>query len=288
MADGAPDPGGTCHGTGNCRCLGEHSDASDRRVSDSRARLASEGHLTRNRDDAPATGSGISFSVSSTLAAPAATVWKHAASVRGVNVELWPLVFRAPPEAEEDLALERAPIVQALLAASADGTARIPPGLVPPLPISVSLFGILQLDTFATSFESITPGRSFSERSTSWAMARWSHSRTVVPLPSGGGEACRVTDVVAFRSRLPALHCILAPVYRQVFRRRHAVLQRVFGTPPFSSAQPRCAAKPEAEAEERRHSPHSEAATAARDTQQLLGGARGSRRRRTHETHVNS
>lgn len=150
------------------------------------------------------------FTVSSDLAAPPARVWSHASSFAGINAELWPLAMSAPAAYRGpgglDLLIPRVPGRRLLVS-------------------WISLLGVIPFDRHRLGLDALDPEAGFNEHSDSLMNAMWRHTRTLTPTPGG----CRVTDIVEVRSRVPGLHHLLRPVYRLVFRRRHAVLRRLFG-----------------------------------------------------------
>jgi len=142
--------------------------------------------------------------LASQLAAPADVVWQHAASVAGINAELWPVRMHLPhdPEMLSRLAETRA----------ARG-------------VLISLLGILPLDWHWLGIQQITPGRGFHEISSSLWMRRWVYIRSIEPTTDG----CLLRDRVEFTPRIASLGPSLRPLYRAVFLRRHGVLTRKFG-----------------------------------------------------------
>lgn len=153
---------------------------------------------------------GTGFAFATDLAVDAATLWRHAGGVAGINAELAPLRLGVPAVHHGPEGLER-------LAPRVPGRDLIVAW--------VTLAGVLPLDRHAFGFECIEPGRGFQERSRTLWLSEWRHIRTLEPVPGG----TRLTDQVWFEGRLPGLARLLAPVYRAVFRRRHAWLRRHFG-----------------------------------------------------------
>lgn len=155
------------------------------------------------------------FEITSTLTAPAATVWEHAGSMAGVNYELMPLVRMTAPRRFRDLRIDDW--------ITGDGTARAH--------IFTSLIllgGLLPYDLHFFGMESVEPGRGFAEDSTTLFMRSWRHARRVAPT---GDATCTVTDVIACQPRLPFLAPIVQPIFRFVFAHRHRRLRAKFGTP---------------------------------------------------------
>lgn len=148
--------------------------------------------------------------LASQLAAPVDVVWQHAASVAGINAELWPVRMHLPrdPEVLSRLAENRA----------ARG-------------VLISLLGILPLDWHWLGIQQVTPGRGFHEISSSLWMRRWVHIRSIEPTDGG----CLLRDWVEFTPRIGSLGPLLAPLYRAIFRRRHQALLRRLGANSHSS-----------------------------------------------------
>lgn len=155
---------------------------------------------------------GVGFALSTVLAADRATVWAHAASLSGINAELAPLRMSAPPDLLGPDGLER---------------------LMPHVPGRalftswITLGGVLPLGRHSVGIERIEPGVGFQERSTSMLLRDWRHVRMLEDAEGG----TRLTDQIWLETRLPGLDRLLVGLYRNVFRRRHALLRRRFGAP---------------------------------------------------------
>jgi ligand-binding SRPBCC domain-containing protein len=140
--------------------------------------------------------------VSSALRAAPESVWRHAASLRGINQELWPLHMSGP--------------------AGATLSSKQPLGK-PLFRSVISLLRVVVLDLHEVKLLQVDDGHSFHESSRSLMERRWEHVRTVSAQPGG----CVVSDEIDFEPRIqPAL---VASVVRWVFERRHAFLRRKFG-----------------------------------------------------------
>jgi len=139
--------------------------------------------------------------VRSRLAADAATVWAHARTLRGVNLELAPLRMSGP----QDLVLDEVPLGR------------------PVLRSLVTAFRILPVDIHELTILSITPGHGFHERSRSLWESRWIHRRTIEPAADG----CTVVDDVTFSPRV--FGSVLRGVITRAFAGRHHQLRRLFG-----------------------------------------------------------
>ncbi len=142
--------------------------------------------------------------LASQLAASAEAVWQHAASVAGINAELWPVRMHLPPDPEVLSRLAETRSTRGVL---------------------ISLLVILPLDWHWLGIEQIEPGRGFQEVSSSLWMRRWVHIRSIEPAAGG----CLVRDRVEFSTRIASFGPLLTPLYRAVFRRRHRVLRAKFG-----------------------------------------------------------
>jgi hypothetical protein len=151
--------------------------------------------------------------VRSRLAADAATVWAHARTLRGVNLELAPLRMSGP----QDVVLDEVPLGR------------------PVLRSLVTAFRILPLDIHELTILAIIPGHSFHERSRSLWETHWIHRRTIEPAADG----CAVVDDVTFSPRL--FGSVLHGVVNRAFAGRHRQLRRLFGgdvTPPNVESMP--------------------------------------------------
>ncbi len=152
----------------------------------------------------PAQPQTIEFS--SELSASADAVWEHAASVAGINAELWPLRMHLPPDPEVLLHLAETRATRGLL---------------------ITLLGVLPLDWHWLGIQRIDLGRGFHEVSSSLSMRCWVHIRSIDPVAGH----CVLLDRVEFTPRLAFLGPLIAPLYRAIFRRRHRVLGQKFGCP---------------------------------------------------------
>ncbi len=145
------------------------------------------------------------FSFSSTPSVPAEE-FLTTLTMAGVNAELHPLVRMTAPESFSARSILDWPQQQRLFQSW------------------ILLLGLIPIDRHTFFFEVIDAQRGFSERSTSWTNAFWSHERKVVAV----GPGCRVTDLVGFKSRVPLVDIFLNPIYQLVFRQRHKNLRRRF------------------------------------------------------------
>jgi ligand-binding SRPBCC domain-containing protein len=146
------------------------------------------------------------FELSSRLSAPASVVWSHAASMRGVNRELFPLARMTHPRGLESLEGADVPLGRRAFR-------------------SWILFaGLLPIDYDDLTFVELGPGR-FLERSPMLSQREWQHERRVDAVDGG----CVVTDRVRFVPRLAGLGPVFLPVFRLAFALRHRNLRRRFG-----------------------------------------------------------
>jgi ligand-binding SRPBCC domain-containing protein len=90
----------------------------------------------------------------------------------------------------------------------------------------VLLFGVLPFDYDDLCVERLDPESGFLERSRMFSAPLWEHERTLETLEGG---ATRVTDRVAFESRMPAIRRLHRAVISATFRHRHRRLRRHFG-----------------------------------------------------------
>lgn len=146
--------------------------------------------------------------VSTRLAAEADVVWERVASLEGVNHELGPWITMTSPKGAT-IDIESVPLGERWFR-------------------SWLLFArIVPFDCDDLCVMELEPGRRFVERSRMLSSSVWEHERTLAPLPGGG---TRVTDRVAFRSRLPFGARLHRAVIRAIFRHRHRRLLQVFGS----------------------------------------------------------
>jgi hypothetical protein len=147
------------------------------------------------------------FELSSQLAVPAATLWRHASSMAGVNRELWPLARMTYPKRFANLDPASLPLGRRAFRSW------------------ILLFGLLPIDYDDLTLVSIDPPRGFRERSPMLTMREWNHERLIEP----AGAGCDVTDRVSFVPRFAALGPLLRVVFELAFRLRHRNLRRIFG-----------------------------------------------------------
>ena len=147
------------------------------------------------------------FEFSSRLAAPAAEVWAHATSMRGVNRELFPLARMTHPREFSVLDPQRVPIGRRTFRSW------------------ILAAGVLPIDYDDLTFVALEPGRRFLERSPMLTQREWQHERVVEP--AAGGST--ITDRVSFAPRVPWLGPLFLAVFRTAFALRHRNLRRIFG-----------------------------------------------------------
>ncbi len=150
--------------------------------------------------------SSFGFSFETRLRASAATVWAHATTIEGVNLELFPLArMTAPPDARFD-------------------ATAVAPGR------RVFRSWILALGVFPVDYDDLTfvefeEPRRFLERSPMGTQRLWEHERIVEPY----GDGCVVRDRVRFEPRCRLLGRLQLPLFRLVFANRHRRLAGMFG-----------------------------------------------------------
>ncbi|MDJ0788615.1 MAG: hypothetical protein QNK05_17545 [Myxococcota bacterium] len=154
----------------------------------------------------PADARPLSFEFASDLpgASPEA-VWAHAASWDGVNHELAPwirMTFPAQFTQIEDI--------------PADGTSHFTSALL--------LFGAIPIDFHRFVLRELEPGRRFDELSSNGLLRSWAHERVIEAIPGG----TRVIDRCALEPRFRWLGRLLLAIYRELFRRRHRRLSKLF------------------------------------------------------------
>jgi hypothetical protein len=142
--------------------------------------------------------------VVSRLGADPETIWTHASSIDGVNLELAPVRMHAPKGARIDASV---PLDR-------------PAGRG-----FVTLFGVLPIDFHELRLVDVAPGRFFHEHSRTLVEAHWIHKRRIDPCADG----TRVEDDVTFQPR--AFGTLVSRIVPRVFARRHRYLRRRFGGP---------------------------------------------------------
>jgi ligand-binding SRPBCC domain-containing protein len=150
---------------------------------------------------------GHGFEFSSRLAAPAAEVWAHATSMRGVNRELFPLARMTHPRGLSVLDPATLPIGQRAFRSW------------------ILAAGIVPIDYDDLTFLELEPGRRFLERSPMLTQREWQHERVIEP--AAGGST--ITDRVRFVPRVAWLGPVFLAVFRLAFALRHRNLRRIFG-----------------------------------------------------------
>lgn len=147
------------------------------------------------------------FELVSRLAAPAEALWRHAATMPGVNRELFPLVRMTYPPRFATLDAAGVPLGRRAFRSW------------------ILLFGLLPIDYDDLTFVSIDPPHGFAERSTMLSMREWSHQRRIAPAAGG----CELTDRIAFVPRVAGLGPAQKLMFGLAFRLRHRNLRRMFG-----------------------------------------------------------
>ncbi|MDB4989364.1 MAG: hypothetical protein JWN04_4542 [Myxococcaceae bacterium] len=143
------------------------------------------------------------FELTSSLAAPAEQVWRHASTFAGINRELWPVHMSGGSR----LTISRETTTGVVLFRSVLTLLRV-------VPLDVHSFGLLN----------VWPGVGFEESSRSLLQKSWHHTRTIEPLRD---QSCLVRDQLEFEPRI--LSTWVSLVVRRVFERRHARLRALFG-----------------------------------------------------------
>jgi hypothetical protein len=146
------------------------------------------------------------FTIRSKLDVAPQAFWA-ATSMQSVNWELAPLVRMTAPPEWRDCALSQWQAGRPLFKSW------------------ILLFGILPVDLHSFRLEAIDPEGGFLEASSSWVNKAWRHERKTL---AGAGQ-CTVVDHVRVLGRCAPLTALLMPVYKWVFRHRHARLRSKFG-----------------------------------------------------------
>jgi len=87
----------------------------------------------------------------------------------------------------------------------------------------ILLFGLLPTDLHKLHLAD-ADGHGFDERSTSTMNRLWRHQRRLEATPRGA----RLTDTLDVQGRIRPLTALLMPIYKAIFRHRHAQLRRQF------------------------------------------------------------
>ncbi|MFN2375009.1 MAG: hypothetical protein ABR538_00605 [Candidatus Binatia bacterium] len=152
-------------------------------------------------------GVSFSFSFETRLGAPAAQVWAHAVTMKGVNSELFPLARMSAPPSVETL----------------DATDIVPGRRV--FRSWIFALGFLPVDYDDLTFVEFEAPRRFLERSPMLTQRLWEHERVV----ESDGSGCRVRDSLRFEPKWPPAGRLQLPLFRLVFANRHRRLVRLFG-----------------------------------------------------------
>jgi hypothetical protein len=147
------------------------------------------------------------FSLHSNLAASPAELWKQAATMEGVNRELFPLARMTYPSGFNQLEAQ---------------------SLRPGRPLFRSwilALGFLPIDYDDITLVRLEPQGGFLEVSPMGSQRTWRHQRILEPLPNG----CRVTDQIRFTPKLPLLGRLYLALFKASFSLRHYNLRHKFG-----------------------------------------------------------
>ena len=142
------------------------------------------------------------FSRSSELSVPPAVVLADL-TLAEVNAELAPLLRMTAPENWSTRPVHSWPTGQTLFNSW------------------ILLFGFIPLDRHSFRLAKADRESGFDESSMSLINSEWQHRREIVAIAGG----CRVTDRVAFKTRIPGLGYLLEPVYALVVSHRHRRLR---------------------------------------------------------------
>ncbi|HST70140.1 MAG TPA: hypothetical protein VLI94_10825 [Solirubrobacterales bacterium] len=146
------------------------------------------------------------ITVASELDADAETLWARVTDPVGINDELRPLMRMTVPRGAPDF-----------------GLGDLEPGRIGRS--WILLFGFLPFDYDDLTLIRVERERGFLERSSMLSMRLWEHERTLTPL---GEDRCRITDRLAWESRLPLPGAWFRPLVLAVFRHRHKRLRLRF------------------------------------------------------------
>ncbi len=155
----------------------------------------------------------VTVTRSSTLGAPAESVWSLASTPAGVNEELGPWLRMTFPARVGRLTTEEVVLGELVCRCW------------------MLAGGVVPIDRHALVLASIRSdhgpeGFGFVEESTSWVQLRWRHERSVL---DGDGETCEVSDVVTFSPRLGFVAPVVARLVAAVFAHRHRRLASRWG-----------------------------------------------------------
>lgn len=148
----------------------------------------------------------VTLTFQSRIAATPAEAWRWSTSIHGVTMEMRPLLKVHFPKGMSHIPEQADSLGKPL------GNCKF------------LLLGLIPVDLSRLTFTEVEPGRRFVEESPLLSMKRWRHERIVTP----AGDGSVVTDRLEFTPRFAA--GVVAWFTGRLFRHRHAMLQRAFGT----------------------------------------------------------
>ena len=148
----------------------------------------------------------VQLSFTTQVPASVADVWTWSTSIRGIKLEMWPILKMTFPKGmtgiDKDTTLKK-----------------------PLCRCQFLLLGLVPIDMSKLTFVEFDPGHRFVEQSPLLSMRSWRHERIVTP-SANGAPGTVVTDELEFTPRFGA------PVVRffvkKFFEHRHGVLARTF------------------------------------------------------------
>ena len=145
----------------------------------------------------------VRLSFTTELPASVEDVWAWSTSIRGIKLEMWPVLKITFPKGmtgiDKDTTLAK-----------------------PLCRCQFLLLGLVPIDMSKLTFVEFDPGHRFVEQSPLLSMRSWRHERIVTPSAMG----TLVTDNLEFSPRLGAP--LVRFFVRKFFEHRHAVLARTF------------------------------------------------------------
>ncbi|WP_372365855.1 hypothetical protein [Candidatus Uabimicrobium sp. HlEnr_7] len=140
----------------------------------------------------------------STVNSDSATLWNWIISKRGINSELFPLVYMTKLDIFSTITAEN-----------------FEPGKVI-VSSWILLFGFIPVDRLRITPVEIVEGQHFIEESPMFTMKKWRHERYVIPTQN----ACQVKDIIVFEPL--AFKTIVSIFVKLLFRNRHKNLRKKF------------------------------------------------------------
>jgi ligand-binding SRPBCC domain-containing protein len=148
----------------------------------------------------------FTFSIESEINSTKEIIWQHITQMKNVNVELMPFARMTYPKEMSEIGNREVPVQQVLFRSV------------------ILLLSFIPIDLHYLWFNRIDFGTAFYENSYSLQHCYWKHTRVI----SERNGYCFVKDELHFAPRISFLGNLLLPVYKRIFRNRHAKLTKHF------------------------------------------------------------